>query len=111
MARAANLIHQIMRFNTLVTREQLPPLMISGMVPLCMHQYSRLFSTTRIPIENEDRLQTVESKHVIVMRGGHFFVLDCFDKHGRRLTPVDLEVQLEKIVRQAQQVCARTERN
>lgn len=38
------------------------------------------------------------------MYQGHFFSLDCFDDHGQRLTPRDLEHQLKDIVREARSV-------
>jgi hypothetical protein len=34
---------------TLLDREQIEPIMISGGVPLCMEQYKRTFCTSRIP--------------------------------------------------------------
>ena len=36
-------------------RERLPPLLLQGVVPLCMAQYPRTFGTTRIPSRDEGR--------------------------------------------------------
>lgn len=48
-----------------------------------MSQYSSLFNSTRIPEIGKDRLARFEkAKHVLVMRGGHFYVFDIFDKDG-----------------------------
>lgn len=48
-----------------------------------MSQYSSLFNATRIPEIGKDRLARFDSaKHVLVMRGGHFYVFDVFDKDG-----------------------------
>lgn len=51
--------------------------------PLDMSQYPSLFNSTRIPEIGKDRLARFdEAKHVLVMRGGHFYVFDVFDKNG-----------------------------
>lgn len=48
-----------------------------------MSQYKSLFNSTRIPEIGKDRLVRFENaKHVVVMRGGHFYVFDVFDKEG-----------------------------
>ena len=48
-----------------------------------MSQYSSLFNTTRIPETGKDRLfRADDAKHVLVMRGGHFYVFDVFNKDG-----------------------------
>lgn len=48
-----------------------------------MSQYPNLFNSTRIPEIGKDRLVRYEkAKHVLVMRGGHFYVFDVMDKDG-----------------------------
>ena len=48
-----------------------------------MSQYSNLFNSTRIPELGKDRLyRDADARHVLVMRGGHFYVFDVFDKTG-----------------------------
>lgn len=48
-----------------------------------MSQYPSLFNSTRIPEVGKDRLVRFEkAKHALVMRGGHFYVFDVFDKDG-----------------------------
>jgi len=48
-----------------------------------MSQYKSLFNSTRIPEIGKDRLVRFENaKHVVVMRAGHFYVFDVFDKEG-----------------------------
>ena len=50
-----------------------------------MSQYSSLFNGTRIPEIGKDRLVRFdEAKHVLVMRGGHFYTFDVFDKEGEQ---------------------------
>lgn len=48
-ARAGSIIHKMLKFKRLLDHEELEPLLIRGIVPLCMKQYDRMFSTTRIP--------------------------------------------------------------
>lgn len=49
-ARAAVLVHSIMGYRRRLEREDIPPIMAGdGVVPLCMWQFERMFSTARIP--------------------------------------------------------------
>jgi len=57
--RAAWLILGAVRFHRHLSREKLEPLRMMSLVPLCMHQYKRLFNTCRIPREGCDELRTV----------------------------------------------------
>jgi len=45
--RAASSIYQFMTYKRLIEHETLPPMLIRNVIPLCMAQYERLFSTTR----------------------------------------------------------------
>jgi len=45
--RAASSIYQFMICKRLIEHETLPPLLIRNVIPLCMAQYEKLFSTTR----------------------------------------------------------------
>ncbi|KAK8789160.1 hypothetical protein V5799_021073 [Amblyomma americanum] len=59
------MIHNCLVFKRLIDREELQPLVLRGTVPICMSQYERLFSTTRIPGVDVDELchySTSESK-------------------------------------------------
>lgn len=57
--RAAWLILGAVRFHRHLSREKLEPLRMMSLVPLCMHQYKRLFNTCRIPREGCDELRTL----------------------------------------------------
>eukprot|EP00127_Corallochytrium_limacisporum_P001252 Clim_evm22s47 gene=Clim_evmTU22s47 len=99
-AKTASLIHTLMRWKRQIDRETLEPCMIRGLIPLCMNQYRRLFSTTRIPGLERDKLVTFgrsESQHIVVMRKNHFYALGLTHRDGRPLTPYELEKQLEWI--------------
>lgn len=51
--------------------------------PLDMSQYGSLFNTTRIPKLDKDRLfQNESAKHMVVMKGGNFYIFDVFDRDG-----------------------------
>ncbi|CAG2246768.1 CPT1A [Mytilus edulis] len=73
-ARTANAAYQYLKFKQLIDREKLEPLLIRRTIPVCMAQYERVFSTTRIPGEDNDTLYHVDtalSKHLVVYRKGH----------------------------------------
>jgi len=49
-----------------------------------MSQYGSLFNTTRIPKIDKDALfQNESAKHMVVMKGGNFYIFDVFDKDGK----------------------------
>lgn len=97
-ARAANLVYASLLFRRLVDRQQLRPLMIQGMVPLCSWQYERIFNTTRVPGIETDRLVHIsDSQHLVVIYRGKFYKLDLYYK-SNLLQPTELERLLEKIL-------------
>ncbi|KAL0583000.1 hypothetical protein ABG067_007060 [Albugo candida] len=100
LAHAASLIYRTMCFKQLLDREQLPPLLIRDLVPLCMAQYHRIFSTTRIPGREEDVLRKFSSsKHLAVLCKGQWFIMPLFGKGkaGKLLSAFELQRQLESI--------------
>lgn len=98
VARAANMLYIFMGYKRSLDREQLQPLVMRGMIPLCSNQYRRTFSTVRIPQLEEDVIQHVESKHVAVLCKGNFYIFNLIDPHGQLLSPRDIEAQLTFIV-------------
>ncbi|GFY40144.1 carnitine O-palmitoyltransferase 2, mitochondrial [Trichonephila inaurata madagascariensis] len=51
--------------------------------PLDMSQFNNLFSSTRIPCISKDELQVFpDSRHIVILRNGHFYVFDVLDEDG-----------------------------
>eukprot|EP00123_Amoebidium_parasiticum_P017009 comp23677_c0_seq4/m.40537 comp23677_c0_seq4/g.40537 ORF comp23677_c0_seq4/g.40537 comp23677_c0_seq4/m.40537 type:complete len:784 (-) comp23677_c0_seq4:394-2745(-) len=103
-SRAAGLISAILRFKQSVDRETLEPLVIRDTVPLCMEQYRRMFSTTRIPKKGGDQilhLDRNESRHIVVFVKGSYFVLELYSDLGKPLHAFEIEGQLERIAEEA----------
>jgi carnitine O-palmitoyltransferase 2 len=66
--------------------------------PLDMSQYKRLFSTTRIPRATKDELVTYEtSRHIAVLRNGHFYVFDVISNDGYVASTAEIYHQLKEI--------------
>lgn len=104
ISRAASTIFQYTMCKRMIDHESLPPILIRNTIPLCMAQYERLFSTTRIPGTDVDTLVKFDSsKHVTVMCCGVYYRLDLYDVRGRPLSPQSLEKQLEWILEDANQ--------
>ena len=79
VTRAASLIVSALEFVRAVRKEELPPDTVKG-TPLCMHQYSRLFGTARVPTDQGCQIeQDPESKHIVVMCHGQFYWFDVLD--------------------------------
>ncbi|KAH9525090.1 Carnitine O-palmitoyltransferase 1, liver isoform [Bulinus truncatus] len=97
-ARAANLIYAMLMYRREVDREELRPILINNVVPLCSAQYERQFNTTRIPgIETDKLVHFKESNHITVFHKGRYFKV--FIKHKTRfLKPVELEKIFQKIL-------------
>ena len=99
--RAANIVHFMLVFKDMIENETLKPLLIRGLVPLCMEQYKRMFSTTRVPGRECDQLKHKRrSAHIVVMRRGHFYKLRVYHGKGnsmRPCTPAEIEEQFRFI--------------
>ena len=51
--------------------------------PLDMSQFGNLFNSTRIPEVGKDSLRCdPKAQHMLIMKNGHFYVFDVFDKDG-----------------------------
>lgn len=97
-SRAANLIYSSIIFRRQIDRQELKPLMIQNLVPLCSSQYERIFNTTRIPGRETDKLHHLnDSSHVAVYHHGKYYKL-TFHHKGRLLQPKQIEHLLDKIV-------------
>lgn len=49
-----------------------------------MSQFGNLFNSTRIPELGKDRLKcNPNARHMLMMKNGHFYVFDIFDRDGR----------------------------
>lgn len=98
-ASCATSIHFILQFYFMLEREIIAPLVMRGTVPMCMNQYERMFGTTRIPGEELDSLRrTPGSRHIVFIRRGQYYSLDIVSKTGLRLTPKQLQAQIEWII-------------
>ncbi|KOB77410.1 putative carnitine o-acyltransferase, partial [Operophtera brumata] len=66
-ARAGVIIHLCLKFRKLIDSQDLEPIMLQNMVPLCSWQYERLFNTVRVPgVETDKIVHYHDSTHVTV---------------------------------------------
>lgn len=108
-SRAAMLIWSFLLYRSDLEAERLPPTRVPGGVPLCMHQFHRIFNTTRVPGLETDELRHFsndESRHIAVLSNGHWYTLDVCDSTGRIIDPVSLcsslvDIQRDSHVRKA----------
>uniref|UniRef100_A0A8C0FXU6 Carnitine O-palmitoyltransferase 1, muscle isoform n=1 Tax=Chelonoidis abingdonii TaxID=106734 RepID=A0A8C0FXU6_CHEAB len=97
-ARAGNIVHSILLYRRKLDREEIPPVMALGIVPMCSFQMERMFNTTRIPGMESDTLQhLLDSKHLAVYHKGRFYKLWLY-QGGKLLKPRDLELQFQRIL-------------
>lgn len=108
-ARAAVMMYECIKVKRRLEAEQIEPMTIRSTVPLCMAQYERVFSTTRIPGIETDTLKHYEdSRHVVVLRKGRFYTLDAITPSGSQLLAAELEAQLTWILNDADRSAAPT---
>ncbi|XP_048515243.1 carnitine O-palmitoyltransferase 1, liver isoform isoform X4 [Athalia rosae] len=97
-ARAATTIHSCLQYRRLIERQELEPILVQGIVPLCSWQYERLFNTTRIPgIETDKIVHVQDSKHIVVYHKGRYFKVLIYHRH-RILHPCEIEQQIQQIL-------------
>ncbi|KAK4298498.1 hypothetical protein Pmani_029164 [Petrolisthes manimaculis] len=59
--------------------------------PLDMSQFVNLFNSTRVPEQDKDRLKSdPKASHMLIMKNGHFYVFDVFDRDGNILSPAHI---------------------
>ncbi|XP_074028252.1 carnitine O-palmitoyltransferase whd isoform X2 [Leptinotarsa decemlineata] len=96
-ARAASTIYSLLVFRRLVERQELEPILVQGLVPLCSWQYERIFNTTRIPGRETDKIiHWMDSNHVVVYHKGRYFKVVIYK--GRILKPCEIQVQMQQIL-------------
>lgn len=90
-ARAASAINSLLVFRRLVERQELEPILVQGLVPLCSWQYERIFNTTRIPGTETDKIMHwLDSNHIVVYHKGRYFKVIIYK--GRILKPAEIQV-------------------
>jgi len=88
--RAAEIIAGALLFKEELDNQKLCPDMEKD-CPLCMSQFSRMFSATRIPGKGTDIFRTscsvedpspIAAEHIVVIRNGHLFRLQVMGRDG-----------------------------
>lgn len=91
-ARAAMIIHLLLCFRRLVERQELQPVTVHGLVPLCSSQYERIFNTARVPgIETDKIVHYLDSNHIVVIHKGCYYKVIIYYK-GRLLKPNEIQM-------------------
>ncbi|XP_063699683.1 carnitine O-palmitoyltransferase 1, liver isoform isoform X2 [Culicoides brevitarsis] len=97
-ARAASVTHILLNFRRTVERQELEPIMVQGLVPLCSWQYERIFNTVRVPGRETDKIvHYPDSNHIVVLYKGCYYKMIIYHK-GRILKPCELQIQFENIL-------------
>ncbi|TCO68298.1 choline/carnitine O-acyltransferase [Marinisporobacter balticus] len=98
---ATALTLSILRFKALIDQEELE-VELQGGKPLCMLQYKKLFSTTRIPKREKDLHKTTfKQKHIIVLYRAEIFTLDVLKDSGESRDASEIEADLKHIIEES----------
>lgn len=96
-ARAASAINSCLHYRRLVERQELEPILIQGLVPLCSWQYERIFNTVRLPGTETDKIQHWDdANHIVVYHKGRYFKVIIYK--GRILRPSEIQVQIQQVL-------------
>jgi carnitine O-acetyltransferase len=94
---ATSLILSVLKFKELIDNEELAVDMQKDQ-PLCMDQYKKFFSSTRIPQNQRDNLRVSSfEKHIIVLYKENIFVLNVYDNLEIK-TYNQIKCELENII-------------
>ena len=105
--RSAALILSALKFKSLIDKEELEVDQERGQ-PVCMMQFKRLFSATRIPKREIDQLRSPNStdnptsgseKHIVVFCKGQIFAMDVLTESGELRSSKEIEKDLNTILR------------
>lgn len=67
--------------------------------PLDMSQYKNLFSSTRVPRLCKDEIVNYkDSRHIVMMKRGNFYVFDVLDKDGNIAPPSEILANVQHIL-------------
>ncbi|MGD2271885.1 MAG: choline/carnitine O-acyltransferase [Desulfobacterales bacterium] len=104
--RSAMLIYLTLRFKSLIDSEELE-VDRDPYGPLCMMQFKKLFSTTRIPQRHIDLLRcpisrqnptSPRKKHIVVLHKGNLFTLNVLRNSGDLRGIGEIEAELASIL-------------
>ena len=105
--RSAALILSALKFKSLIDKEELEVDQERGQ-PVCMMQFKRLFSATRIPKREIDQFRSPIStdnptsgseKHIVVFCKGQIFAMDVLTESGEPRSSKEIEKDLKTILR------------
>jgi len=97
-ARAASVVQLLLNFRRQVERQELEPVMVQGLVPLCSWQYERIFNTVRVPgLETDKIIHYQDSNHIVVLYKGCYYKVVIYYK-GRLLKACEIQLQIENIL-------------
>ncbi|XP_035909670.1 carnitine O-palmitoyltransferase 1, liver isoform isoform X1 [Anopheles stephensi] len=99
-ARAASVVNLLLQFRRTVERQELEPILVQGLVPLCSWQYERIFNTVRAPgVESDKIIHYQDSNHIVVLYRGCYYKVIIYH-NGRILRPCELQIQIDHILQQ-----------
>ncbi|EZA54166.1 hypothetical protein DMN91_000423 [Ooceraea biroi] len=97
-ARAAAVIYSCLQYRRLIERQELEPILVQGLVPLCSWQYERVFNTTRVPgVEVDKIVHYQDAKHIVVYHKGRYFKVLIYYRN-RILQACEIELQMQQIL-------------
>ena len=99
--RAAQLTKGAIDFYFGIVNETMPPEILKDGSAFDMSLLKRFYATNRFPGATTDRIHTYgfnESRHILVIRRGHYFVFDVIGADGTGMGAPELMAQFKRII-------------
>lgn len=98
-ARAAAIVYEMLKFRVRLDKENVTPIMVQGLVPLCSNQYKRMYNTARVPGIDCDSIEHYEDvDHIVVLCNGCYYKV-IIEQGQRLLNACELKQQFDEILK------------
>lgn len=107
--RAAGIVYEMLKFREKLDKEDITPIMVQGIVPLCSNQYRRMYNTARVPGIESDKIEHYEDiNHMVVLCKGCYYKV-IIKQDERLFNASEIKHQLDQILRM-NEVCSTGEK-
>ncbi|KAI9280397.1 acyltransferase ChoActase/COT/CPT [Sporodiniella umbellata] len=106
VTRAAHMIRRGLEFKEKIERGEIPVEKIQKS-PLCMWQYGRIYSVTRVPLAGCDALVQADTrhvKHITVFLRDQAYLLNVYHENNVMLTSGEIEFGLLELVKHVESI-------
>ena len=88
---AAKFVTGVLSYKKMIENQEIPAEYMQKTTPMCMHQYSKVFTTNRVPGVVEDKnIYFTANQSIAVISNKQFYIVDVI-QNGKQLTTQEIE--------------------